>query len=363
MEPAQDLNAFFNGARQALTELSELNAETAKLRDEKTKLENSVNSRKRKLEDTLNQTYEKRRAEIDKTYDGEISKCNEKLKKAKGKREKAKNQGIRERISEETAALRSDIKSVESSIRSEFKRSGIPGLCNNSFYFSLFMPGSFKDILVIILTFAIAFFLIPFGIWKLFFDGSSIALFIIYVLDVLLFGGLYIIISQRTVMRHQESLKRIRRMRKQIADDRRKINDITDNIRNDANESHYDLAAFDDEIAHLTQQLADITMQKNDAIHKFENVTKNIITEEITNNARPAIDEESAKLAEVSAKYSEADTARKTKALEINNNYEVYLGKEFMTKAKIDALADIINHGTATNISEAIEEYYRQNDI
>lgn len=363
MEPAQDLNAFFNGARQALTELSELNAETAKLRDEKTKLENSVNSRKRKLEDTLNQTYEKRRAEIDKTYDGEISKCNEKLKKAKGKREKAKNQGIRERISEETAALRSDIKSVESSIRSEFKRSGIPGLCNNSFYFSLFMPGSFKDILVIILTFAIAFFLIPFGIWKLFFDGSSIALFIIYVLDVLLFGGLYIIISQRTVMRHQESLKRIRRMRKQIADDRRKINDITDNIRNDANESHYDLAAFDDEIAHLTQQLADITMQKNDAIHKFENVTKNIITEEITNNARPAIDEESAKLAEVSAKYSEADTARKTKTLEINNNYEVYLGKEFMTKAKIDALADIINHGTATNISEAIEEYYRQNDI
>lgn len=363
MEPIQDLNSFFNGARGALAEISRLNAETDRLKSEKSKLESSVNSRKRKLEDTLDQTYNKRRAEIDKTYDGEISKCNDKLKKARAKREKAKNQGMKERIADETAFLHGDIKNIRSQIRSEFKRTGLPSFCNSGFYFSLFMPGTFKDVLIILLMFVIVFFLIPCGIWKLLFDGNTLALVIIYIIDILLFGGLYVTISQRTVLKYHDTLVKIRSMRKAIADDKRKIDDITDDIRNDSSETHYDLAVYDDEIAHISQQLADVTMQKNEAISKFENVTKNIITEEIINNAKPAIEEAEAKLAEVSAKYNEVDAARKEKALEINNKYEVYLGKEFMTRSKIDALEDIINHGTATNISEAIDEYYRQNDI
>ena len=87
MEPTQDLNLFLAGAKAALAEISQLNAETAKLREEKSKLEASVDSQKRKLEDTLDQTYNKRRSEIDKTYDGEIAKCNDKLKRARAKRE------------------------------------------------------------------------------------------------------------------------------------------------------------------------------------------------------------------------------------------------------------------------------------
>ena len=83
MEPTQDLNLFLAGAKAALAEISQLNAETAKLREEKSKLEASVDSQKRKLEDTLDQTYNKRRSEIDKTYDGEIAKCNDKLKRAR----------------------------------------------------------------------------------------------------------------------------------------------------------------------------------------------------------------------------------------------------------------------------------------
>lgn len=363
MEPTQDLNLFLAGAKAALAEISQLNAETAKLREEKSKLEASVDSQKRKLEDTLDQTYNKRRSEIDKTYDGEIAKCNDKLKRARAKREKAKNQGVKGRIADETAYLRKDIKNIESQIRSEFKKNGIPSFCNSGFYFSLFMPRSFKDILILILTFAITFFLIPFGIWKLFFEGNTIALLIIYVIDILLFGGIYIAISQSTVTKHHDALIRVRALKKKIADDRRNIDDITDNIRNDSNESHYDLAVYDDEIAHITQQLADITMQKNEAISKFENVTRNIITEEITGNARPAIEEAEAKLADVTARFNETDSARKAKALEISSNYEVYLGKEFMNRSKIEKLEDIINHGTVTNISEAIEEYYRQTDI
>ncbi|MDO4939520.1 MAG: hypothetical protein Q4E54_06125 [Lachnospiraceae bacterium] len=363
MEPNQDLKAFINSAEQALAELNELNTQTSQLKSEKASLESNVNQQKKKLDDTLNQTYKKRRDEIDKTYDGEIAKCNDKLRRAKAKREKAKNQGIKERISDETAPLRGEIKGIESQINSEIKKNGVPSMCNSGLFFSLFMPGSFKDILIIILLFAVVFFLIPFGVWKLFFDGSTIALFIIYVIDVLVFGGLYITISQSTVMKHHDSLVKIRSQRKEIAEAKKQIDHLADSIKNDSNESQYDLAVFDDEIAHINQQLADITMTKNDAISKFENVTKNILTEQIVSNAKPAIDEATAKLNEVTARLNEVDAARNAKALEISDKYEVYLGREFMTRSKLEELAQIIDHGTVTNISEAKEEYYRQTDI
>ncbi len=363
MEPNQDLKAFIEGAKQALDEMNDLTAQTAQLSSERKSLEADVDAKKKKLDDTLNQTYKKRLDEIDKTYDGEIAKCNDKLRRAKARREKAKNQGIKERIADETASLRGDIKSIESQIRTEFKSGRVPSIANSGLFFSLFMPSSFIDILIIILVFAIVFFLIPFGIWKLFFEGSTIALFIIYVIDVLLFGGLYIAISQSTVMKHHDILLKVRRQRKTIKDNKRKIDDIVDNIRNDSNESHYDLAVYDDEIAHISQQLADITMNKNDAVNKFENVTKNILTEEIVGNAKPAIDEAVAKLNAVASKFNEVDAARNAKAQELNSKYEVFLGKEFMDKSKLDQLEEIIIHGTATNISEAIEEYYRQTDI
>jgi len=363
MEPITDLNKFFEDAKRELSEYHELGNETNQLKSEREKLDGQLAQLIKQRDESISQTCKKRRSEIDKTYDSELSKGSERLRKAQNKRDKAKSQGVRERIADETAELRGDNKNIESSIRSSFKSEGVPGFCNTKLYYALYFPKSFGDVLIIILCFAIAFFLIPFAIYKLCFDTNTLALIIIYILDVLLFGGLYVGISRATVVQHHDVLVSGQNARMTIETNKKKIAHITKSIQNDTNESYYDLAVYDDEIAHIKQQLADVTMQKNEAINTFENVTKNIITDEITNNAKGAIDETSAKLESTTAAYNDAEQRRKAKALELSNNYEVYLGKEFMSRAKIEKLQEIIAHGTATNISEAIEEYNRQYDI
>ena len=42
------------------------------------------------------------------------------------------------------------------------------------------------------------------------------------------------------------------------------------------------------------------------------------------------------------------------KALYITDHFEIYAGKDFMTKERLEALEEIITSGKASNISEAI---------
>lgn len=359
----QDLNVFLNNAKAALADYSQTSGQVSELRKQQETCEANLNALKKQRDDQIAQTYKKRRAEIDKTYDGEIDKCNERLRKAQNKREKAKDQGVKERIAEETADLRAQKKDLQSQIRAELKQGSVSGLYNNSLFYALYLPRSLGDVFTIVLTFAIVFFVIPFGVYRLFFNENTTALILIYILDVIVFGGLYVLISRGALMKHHDVLEDVRLKRDEIDNIDKRIKNITRNILNDKSEDQYDLAVFDDEIAHIKQDLADVTMKKNEALNTFENVTKNIITDEITSAAKSKIDEAQRALDNASQSFNETESLRKEKALALSNNYEVYLGRDFMNRAKIEKLQELANHGTATSISELIEEYNRANDI
>ena len=51
----------------------------------------------------------------------------------------------------------------------------------------------------------------------------------------------------------------------------------------------------------------------------------------------------------------------KDKKIDIADRYESYVGREFMTKEKLEELRRIIESGEAANISEAREVYYTKN--
>ena len=358
-----NLKSFFDGAKNSLTEINSLSAQAAEAKTMRDSSEAELNSLQRTLKENIAGVYHKRRTEIEKKYDSQLAKANDKLRKAQGKRGKAKNQGIKDRITDETAALRTDIKNLRNEIRTSFKANGLPEMCDTGMFNSIYMPDSITDVLVIILAFVIFFAVIPIGIYKAFFDGSIAALIIIYIADVLIFGGIYISISRSTVMAHHDVLMHAKQLRRCIAADEKRIASISRAIQNDTNESYYDLAVYDDEIAHIKQELADITMQKNDALNTFENVTKNIITDEVTAKLKPQLDAAAKRYEEARTKYDGLDSQRKALAQTISENYEPYLGKEFMHRSKIEKLEEIIDHGTATNIAEAKEEYHRQYDI
>ena len=97
-----DVKTFLEDARQAVVELAEFEKQEETLAQEEKKRLRVLETERKAVADAVNSTVKKRRDEIEKSYDDELGKLQDKLKRTRTRREKAKNQGIKERIKEES---------------------------------------------------------------------------------------------------------------------------------------------------------------------------------------------------------------------------------------------------------------------
>lgn len=132
---------------------------------------------------------------------------------------------------------------------------------------------------------------------------------------------------------------------------------ITKSILKDKDEGVYNLQKFDDEIARLEQDKAQSERQKKDALHTFDTVTKTIISDEIMGNHKVELDQLESDLEKTVSDLKETTAAARAKALYITDEFEIYVGKEFMVLDKLQDLEDSIENGKASNISDAIANF------
>ena len=353
-QPITDYHAFFGAAKLAVQELDELRQKERMLQDLEKQLENSLKTKQKNVSETIALTVKKRSDEIAKSYDVGIGKTQEQLKKVRSKREKAKSQGEKERIADETQSLIKENEELKGQIKTMFHANHVPGYCASTLYYALYFTKGFKEFLVMLATILICFLAIPCGIYFALPNQNTLFLILIYVITILLFGGLYVKIGNSTKMKHMEVLREGRNLRNQIAANKKQMKKITKSIRKDKDEAVYNLQKFDDEIAQLEQDKAQAERQKKDALNTFETVTKTIISDEIMGNHQAELDQLKTDLAKTAADLKETQTAVRVKALYITDHFEVYAGKEFMVLDKLQELEDIIDSGKAANISDAI---------
>ena len=132
-QPITDHAAFFASAGQAVEELEALNTEVEQLEADEKKLESSLKGKQRSVTETISQTVKQRKEEITKSYDAELGKAQDRLKKVRAKREKAKNQGVKERIEEDTRGLVRENKELADQMKTLFKANHVPGFCRGGF--------------------------------------------------------------------------------------------------------------------------------------------------------------------------------------------------------------------------------------
>ena len=234
-----DVKTFLEDARQAVVELAEFEKQEETLAQEEKKRLRVLETERKAVADAVNSTVKKRRDEIEKSYDDELGKLQDKLKRTRTRREKAKNQGIKERIKEETQELHAHNRELAVRMRTLFQSDRVPFVCKSPLYYALYFPRGFKEFLTVLITFAICFLLIPCGIYKLLPEQKTLYLAMIYGVDVVVFGGLYILIGNWTKDRHLAALQEGRSIRSLIAANNRKIAVITSSIRRDRSEALY----------------------------------------------------------------------------------------------------------------------------
>ena len=340
-QPAIDQNTLLAEARQALEKLDRMKAERSRLDLEEKQLRRQLETEKKAAEDSVALTVKKRREEINSSYDKEIAKGQERLKKARQKREKAKNQGMRDRIAEETAPLHAHNRELKTQMRGLLQKERLPRFCGSTWYYALYMPRSLREIGILVLFILFFFAALPWAIYLLIGETvrKSWMLILIYLLDILLAGGLYLTVGNHTKMGHLEAVRQGRLIRDTIHTNQKKIRLITNTIRRDRNEAIYDLEKY------------------QDALNTFDTVTQNIISDEIWNNSREKIRQLEEERTRKEERLKTSDQQIKDLSLEITDRYEIYIGKEFMQPERLAELERLIRSGQAANLSDAISQY------
>ena len=361
-QPITDYQSFFSGALQAIEDTANLKQEEDQLRSEEARTRTELEAEEKKLKADIDRSIKERLNEINRTYDGEISKAKDELKKAQAKREKARNQSVKARIAEETKGPLDEAAEKLRNMKEAFRKQHMPAFTTTRLYYSLFMPHRFKDFLLLVFLIVICFIAVPCAVYFLAVPEKwqiPVVMAGIYVAAILLFGGIYIGISNatKTPPGHMEMLRMGRDTWDEIRAARKTAKRIEQNIANETDDGAYDLAVYDDEIAQITQRLNEASRKKQEALTNFETVNRNIITDELTQNACPRIEQLSSDHAVAARRLQEVSSERQTRTLAMADDYEVYLGKENMTRERLQALSDIMAEGQVRNISEAVDEY------
>lgn len=352
-----DLVEFLNDAKQSVIDLSVLQKSVNTAEIEGKKLEKALSAERKAVADQIALTVKKRKDEIAEAYDREIRGDQEKLKKARAKREKAKSKGMKLRIEEETAELNEENRQLRTRLTTLFKQNHLPGFCNTSFYYALFFTRGPKDFMILLLTVLVCFLAIPWGIYFALPQRVIWYLAVIYPAVILVFVGLYVIIANRTKVDNIGVLREGRKLRMMIKANERKMDAIKNSIEKDRNEDLYDLDKYDREIEEIEEELTDIGSRKEDALYVFENETALIITKEIRQNYQGRIDSLSGQKQECEERYKELSGQLKRMTINVTDEFESRIGREFMVPEKLDALVKIFEEERADSLSEAQEMY------
>ena len=358
------LNSGIGGLKELkdkLIQLDRFQNENSGLSTDGKKLEKSIKSKETLVEDELAFTLKKRKEEIEATYNQEIEKIKEKIKRVQGKKEKSREAQVSERIKLESADLIDEYNHMGLTIKNILKEDKIPSFTNTRLFYSLYMPKGAREYGIIFIVLLLILLAIPCGIYFLILQEQKVEyLVIIYVVTVIIFGGLYILIGNKLKDKHLSSLKEIRVIRNDMSVNENKRNKIRKKILKDKDESTYALEHYDREINKLSTEIEEIESRKKDVIVLFNNETKAVIVNEIRGIYSEELLNMNTQLMILNNKIKENDENIKYLSRELVENYEAYLGKEFMSVENIDLLISNMEEYKTENVSQALAHYRKE---
>jgi hypothetical protein len=345
---------FLSAAKSAIAEYETLKSQLEQQKETERQTGSSLEKIKKEVSDKIDRTIKTRSAEINATYDKQISQIDARLKKANADRDRAKREGVKGRISAETEPYIIENKELKRQIKAIMQKDNAPAFCCTNLFFTLFRPSGISELFRFLLFFIAVFALLPFGLYSLIPDRKIYYLIGIYILDIAIFGGLYLAIFNITIGRHQNAIHEGREIKNRIKTNRKKIRLTTHAIEKDSNEDGYNLESFDDEISKIQQERNDAIAQKQSAQNTFDTVTKNILTDEIENAYRAKIEELTDALRAAGTYRSQLETKENESALRLSQEYGQYLGKSHMNDTDIERIHEMITSGAAASIVDAV---------
>jgi len=308
---------------------------------------------RRTIQEKIDKTLKQRSEELTETHDKQISQLEASLKKKQAERERARQEGVKGRIKNETEPRRIEITELKRQLAAIVKKDNAPFFFKWPAFYALFHPSGIGEFICFLTVFILLFALLPFGTYFLIPDRKIYYLIGIYLVDIIVFGGIYVAIMNVSG-RHADTVRQGRDIINRIKANKKTIKKLENNIKNDSNETVYNLVSYDDDIANLQQQRSDLISQKQSAQNNFDTVTRNIIIDEIETANKPKMDELQQAFTDATNLRTSLESQERELALNLSKNYEQYLGKNHMNAEDIDKIKEILETGGTTSIIDAV---------
>ena len=356
----EGLNRIKN-AKEVLAQLEHAKAQEQTYDLELKQLKKRLDAEQQMVSDSIRQSISARRGEIEETYRKETGKIQERQKKVKADRSKAKAAGVKSRIEEETADLHEENRRLKKEMQQMMKQAKVPSCCNTTYYYAMYFTRGLMEVALLLLTLAMVFFGVPLGVYYLIPEHQMVHLLIIYITVLVLFFVAYIIVGNLTKDKHMSTLREGRKLRDMMANNRRRIRAITRTIEKDRDEAMYSLDDYDERLKQIAEELDRLNRSKNEALSQFDKVTVLEIEREITANSQGKIDALEADLKKSRESLETSKARVQSLNLVLTDQYVPYFGREYMNTKALNTLAGYLESGQAANLTEAKNLYVEQN--
>ena len=328
---------------------------------EENQLENEIELKNSMVQDEIQMAIVKRENEIVASFEEQIERQKNRMKKVQEKKERSKSDKVSQRIEKETAQLKGDNQRLKQDVKNIFQQGNVSRFFNTRLYFALFSPKGLGDFGFILISLALILVGIPLLLYYLIFDwNNTVGLIITYLIVIGAVAGLYYLIIKATRKKNASAIASGRAVRYKMRQNNRKIQKIRKRILKDKDESAYNLGEYDNEIKDINNKIADINRQKAEAVAVFRSSTSNILANDVRQKHEKELEETKERYQMVHKECMQYEDQVKELSVGLANDYEVYLGKEFMDLSNLNKLITIMEDNQFNKISEAVDYFKKQ---
>lgn len=267
---------------QLIEQKQSVESQLSQMKADNKSLLSDIKAKEKQMQTQIRQTIEQQKNKIKAPYEEQLAKEQKAQDSVREKRQKTKEKGIEQRVQFETAQLQKENEQIKGEVKQAFRKAGAPFFCNTNWFYTLYYPQGFRDMIWFFIYILVGYFGIP---WLVTFQivnpSNAYVKVLLHLFCMAIVFGIYIVFRLCVRDMYLDVIKEQYDNRKRIKENKKEIRKITHAIKKDKDESGYGLSEFDKKIKKHQEEIEKIKKQQEKALKEFEEKEKNIMIKQI----------------------------------------------------------------------------------
>lgn len=336
-------------AKKELLEYEEKSKNLKELEEKTKQLEKQLSQFEATKKKAIDDTMKEKKKELDSQYNQIIVDLTKKIEEAKDKKKQEIKKNKEERISNETKENKESIGLLKNQIKELLKENKISAIAGTEFYITFFKITTVKRFIKAFISYVLLIVGLPLIIsyillrQNMFSNTRNILIVAaVFILNILLWGLLWLLISKITNMPEEIYLK-LKNLNMNIEDNKSQIKIKTRNIMNDNDESKYNYTQLDRDIEEANLNIKQAKEQNEKDINILNTVIHDDVVREIETESKNEYDNIKSEYDHKKVEYEMLKEEVEKNEQEIEKQYIELVGKENLTSNQVEKLISVLD--------------------